>query len=240
MRSYWVVQAERGLTLDPRDVPQPAPKEGQLLVKVRASSFNRGELLTGHGAYNPNRQTGRHRVRGRDRRARRRRHGFRTRRSRHGPLRRRFRGLRAHGRARRATGACAFVVGASRRDSARVHGHARHADRARPPEARRVAADHGRVVRRRRRLAASGQSARRQGHRHVGVGGEARQARATRARRRRRHARRRLPRAGAEGHRRQGRRPRRQHGRRHGLRGMRQHARLSKAAWRRSAISIAP
>jgi NADPH:quinone reductase len=54
MRSYWVVQAERGLTLEPRDVPQPAPKEGQLLVEVRASSFNRGELLTGHGAYNPN------------------------------------------------------------------------------------------------------------------------------------------------------------------------------------------
>jgi NADPH:quinone reductase-like Zn-dependent oxidoreductase len=54
MRSYWVVQAERGLTLEPRDIPPPAPKEGQLLIKVRASSFNRGELLTGHGAYNPN------------------------------------------------------------------------------------------------------------------------------------------------------------------------------------------
>lgn len=54
MRSYWVVQAERGLTLEPRDVPRPEPKDGQLLVKVQASSFNRGELLTGHGAYNPN------------------------------------------------------------------------------------------------------------------------------------------------------------------------------------------
>jgi NADPH:quinone reductase-like Zn-dependent oxidoreductase len=54
MKSYWVVQAQRGLTLDPRDVPTPKPKEGQLLVKVRASSFNRGELLTGHGAYDPN------------------------------------------------------------------------------------------------------------------------------------------------------------------------------------------
>ena len=54
MRSYWVVQTERGLTLEPRDIPQPAAKEGQLLIKVRASSFNRGELLTGHGAYNPN------------------------------------------------------------------------------------------------------------------------------------------------------------------------------------------
>src|SRR6185503_1906444 len=54
MRSYWVVQSERGLALEQRDVPTPTPKEGQLLVKVRASPFNRGELLTGHGAYDPN------------------------------------------------------------------------------------------------------------------------------------------------------------------------------------------
>ena len=54
MKSYWIVQTERGLTLQPRDVPTPQPKEGQLLVEVRASSFNRGELLTGHGAYDPN------------------------------------------------------------------------------------------------------------------------------------------------------------------------------------------
>jgi NADPH:quinone reductase-like Zn-dependent oxidoreductase len=53
MRSYWIVQAERGLELEPRDVPTPEPKEGRLLVKVRASSFNRGELLTGHGAFDP-------------------------------------------------------------------------------------------------------------------------------------------------------------------------------------------
>jgi NADPH:quinone reductase-like Zn-dependent oxidoreductase len=53
MRSYWVVPGERGLTLELRDVPTPAPKEGQLVVKVQASSFNRGELLKGHGAYDP-------------------------------------------------------------------------------------------------------------------------------------------------------------------------------------------
>ena len=53
MRSFWIVQAERGLMLEPRDVPPPEPKQGQLLVKVRASSFNRGELLTGHGAFDP-------------------------------------------------------------------------------------------------------------------------------------------------------------------------------------------
>jgi len=54
MKSYWIVQAEHGLKLEPRDIPQPKPKEAQLLVKVRASSFNRGELLTGHGAFDPN------------------------------------------------------------------------------------------------------------------------------------------------------------------------------------------
>jgi len=47
------MQSERGLELQPRDVPTPEPKEGQLLVKVRATSFNRGELLTGHGAFDP-------------------------------------------------------------------------------------------------------------------------------------------------------------------------------------------
>lgn len=54
MKSYWIVQSPRGLELEPRDIPTPKPKEGQLLVKVRASSFNRGELLTGHGAFDPN------------------------------------------------------------------------------------------------------------------------------------------------------------------------------------------
>ena len=53
MKSYWIVQAERGLALEPRDIPTPEPKEEQLLIKVRASSFNRGELLTGHGAFDP-------------------------------------------------------------------------------------------------------------------------------------------------------------------------------------------
>jgi NADPH:quinone reductase len=47
------VPGERGLTLELRDVHAPAPKEGQVVVKVQASSFNRGELLTGHGAYDP-------------------------------------------------------------------------------------------------------------------------------------------------------------------------------------------
>jgi NADPH2:quinone reductase len=45
MKSYWVVPGAAAVTLEPRDVPRPEPGPGQLLVAVRASSFNRGELL---------------------------------------------------------------------------------------------------------------------------------------------------------------------------------------------------
>jgi NADPH:quinone reductase-like Zn-dependent oxidoreductase len=45
VRSYWLVPSGDGVALEHRDVPEPQPKEGQLLVKVRASSFNRGELI---------------------------------------------------------------------------------------------------------------------------------------------------------------------------------------------------
>jgi NADPH2:quinone reductase len=51
MKSYWVARAAAGsAALELRDVPRPEPKEGQLLIKVLASSFNRGELMPGHGA----------------------------------------------------------------------------------------------------------------------------------------------------------------------------------------------
>jgi NADPH:quinone reductase-like Zn-dependent oxidoreductase len=49
MRSFWVVPKERGNALEARDGAQPEPKEGQLLVAVRATCFNRGEFLS-HGA----------------------------------------------------------------------------------------------------------------------------------------------------------------------------------------------
>jgi NADPH:quinone reductase-like Zn-dependent oxidoreductase len=50
MKSYWVVPTERGAALEARDGAEPEAKEGQLLVAVRATCFNRGELLLGHGA----------------------------------------------------------------------------------------------------------------------------------------------------------------------------------------------
>jgi NADPH:quinone reductase-like Zn-dependent oxidoreductase len=50
MRSHWLVPAGGAITLEPRDVPRPEPQAGQLLVAVRASCFNRGELTLSHGA----------------------------------------------------------------------------------------------------------------------------------------------------------------------------------------------
>lgn len=50
MQSYWIVPGADGVALEARDVPQPEAKEGQLVVRVRAASFNRGEWIPGHGA----------------------------------------------------------------------------------------------------------------------------------------------------------------------------------------------
>jgi len=53
MRSYWIVPSAAGVALEPRDVPRPEPKAGQLLVAVQATSFNRGEMIVGRGAHAP-------------------------------------------------------------------------------------------------------------------------------------------------------------------------------------------
>jgi NADPH:quinone reductase len=54
MRSYWIEPDGAAVRLEPREVPRPDPREGQLLVKVLAASFNRGELIPGHGARGAN------------------------------------------------------------------------------------------------------------------------------------------------------------------------------------------
>jgi NADPH:quinone reductase len=45
MRAYFMQDTESGGLLELRDAPQPEPKPGQLLVRVRAAALNRGELL---------------------------------------------------------------------------------------------------------------------------------------------------------------------------------------------------
>lgn len=45
MKSFWITHAGDGAVLETREVPVPQAGRGQLVVRVRAASLNRGELL---------------------------------------------------------------------------------------------------------------------------------------------------------------------------------------------------
>ena len=47
MKSYWIVTQGHQAVLEQRDVPEPTPKAGEVIVRVRASGLNRGELFVG-------------------------------------------------------------------------------------------------------------------------------------------------------------------------------------------------
>ena len=51
MKSYWMEVKSGQAILDLRDIAQPATGPGQLLVRVRAAGFNRGEFLFGHSLH---------------------------------------------------------------------------------------------------------------------------------------------------------------------------------------------
>src|SRR5919204_4830040 len=53
MKAYFVQTSERGTNLELREVPQPQPAAGKLLVRVHAASLNRGEFIRGHGLTKP-------------------------------------------------------------------------------------------------------------------------------------------------------------------------------------------
>lgn len=53
MRAYFLQSSGNGMKLELREVPTPQPAAHQLLVKIHASSLNRGEFLGGLGAAKP-------------------------------------------------------------------------------------------------------------------------------------------------------------------------------------------
>ena len=53
MKSYWMQLTDTGSTLEQREMSQPEPGPGQLLLKTHAAGLNRGEFIVGHGLHKP-------------------------------------------------------------------------------------------------------------------------------------------------------------------------------------------
>lgn len=49
MKAFWIKSVDGGTALEPREIPEPQPKKGEIVVRVRAASLNRGELLAAIG-----------------------------------------------------------------------------------------------------------------------------------------------------------------------------------------------
>jgi NADPH:quinone reductase-like Zn-dependent oxidoreductase len=47
MKSYWIVTRDGESVMEARDMPVPQPAHDEVLIRVRASGFNRGELFVG-------------------------------------------------------------------------------------------------------------------------------------------------------------------------------------------------
>jgi NADPH2:quinone reductase len=51
MKSCWIKSQAGKTVLEFRDIPVPQPKAGEIVVRMRASSLNRGELLAAIGLH---------------------------------------------------------------------------------------------------------------------------------------------------------------------------------------------
>lgn len=51
MKSYWMKSDGRVADIELREVDQPQPGPGQLLLRMRAAGLNRGEFILGHGLH---------------------------------------------------------------------------------------------------------------------------------------------------------------------------------------------
>ncbi len=45
MKSYWIIKTAQGTVLESREVPVPRPAAGQVVVRMHATSINRGDIL---------------------------------------------------------------------------------------------------------------------------------------------------------------------------------------------------
>ena len=51
MKAIVIVRGDKGGTLELRDVPEPKPQPGQVLIRVKATALNRADLYQRQGAY---------------------------------------------------------------------------------------------------------------------------------------------------------------------------------------------
>lgn len=51
MQAYWMQMNDAGAVLEVRETPIPDPGPGQLLLRMRSASLNRGEFVAGHGLH---------------------------------------------------------------------------------------------------------------------------------------------------------------------------------------------